>query len=60
MKDVLSVVTFVIGLCFVLFLITMKPDAASPITGKPSKPAHCKMLASRAPGCRSEPDWLQR
>ena len=35
MKDVLSVVTFVMrALCFVVFLITVKPDALS----APSKP----------------------
>lgn len=48
MKDVLSVVTFVMGaLCFVAFLSTVGPDTA------PRKPLHCKMTASRAPGCRS-------
>jgi len=38
MKDVLSVVTFIMGaLCFVLFLILVKPDAlsAAPPPGKP-------------------------
>ena len=38
MKDVLSVVTFVMrALCFVLFLITVKPDALSAVRA-PSKP----------------------
>ena len=38
MKDVLSVVTFIMGaLCFVLFLILVKPDALSAV---PTGQAH--------------------
>ena len=56
MKDVLSVVTFVMAVvCFVTFLITVKPDPLIAVP-PPSKPAHCKMTASRAPVCRSEPE----
>ena len=55
MKDVLSVVTFVtVALCLVVFLITLKPDALGAVTA-PGKPAHCKVAASGALGCRSEP-----
>jgi len=54
MKHVLSMVTFVMaGICFVIFMITVKPDELSAVAS-PSKPAHCKMVASRAPVCRSE------
>jgi len=56
MKDVLSVVTFIMGaLCFVLFLILVKPDALSAVP-PPGKPAHCKLAVSREPVCRSEPE----
>ena len=54
MKHVLSVVTFVMAaMCFAMLLITVKPDELSAVAS-PSKPAHCKMVASRAPVCRSE------
>ena len=54
MKHVLSVVTFVMAaICFVMLMITVKPDELSAVAS-PSKPAHCKMVASRAPVCRSE------
>ena len=47
MKDVLSVVTFIMGaLCFAMFLITLKPDALSAVLS-PGKPAHCKLAVSR-------------
>jgi hypothetical protein len=60
MKDILSVVTFVMGaLCFVVFLTTLKPDALSAVRPA-SRPAHCKVPASEAPGCRSEPERLER
>ena len=56
MKDVLSVVTFIMGaLCFVMFLITLKPDAPSAVPSL-GKPAHCKLAVSREPVCRSEPE----
>ena len=56
MKDVLSVVTFVIGvLGFAMFLITVKPGALNAVPS-PGKPAHCKMTLSRTPVCRSEPE----
>ena len=56
MKNVLSVVTFIMGaLCFAMFLITPKPDALSAVPS-PGKPAHCKMTVSRAPVCRSDPN----
>jgi hypothetical protein len=42
MKDILSVVAFVMkALCFVLFLIALRPDALSAVTAQ-SKPAHAK------------------
>ena len=56
MRDVLSVVTFIMGaLCFAMFLITLKPDALSAIPS-PGKPAHCELAVSREPVCRSEPE----
>ena len=56
MKDVLSVVAFAMkALCFVAFLITTKPDVLSAVTA-PSEPAHCRIAASGAPGCRSRPN----
>ena len=56
MKHVLSVVMFVMAaMCFAMVLITVKPDALGAVP-VPSKPAHCKMTASRAPVCRSEPE----
>ena len=59
MKHVLSVVTFVMAaICFVMLMITVKPDELSAVAA-PSKPAHCKMPISDAPGCRSEPEWLE-
>jgi len=59
MKHVLSVVTFVMAaMCFAMLLITVKPDAHGTVTA-PSKPAHCKIAASREPVCRSEP-WRER
>jgi hypothetical protein len=60
MKDVLSVITFVMGaLCFAVFLITLKPDALSAVMA-PRQSGHRKMPASLAPGCRSEPEWLEK
>ena len=60
MKDVLSVVTFVMGaLCFVIFIYSVKPDPLS-VVPPPSKPAHCRIAVSREPACRSEPDWPKR
>ena len=60
MKHVLSVVTFVMAaMCFAMVLITVKPDGLGAVP-VPSKPAHCKMTASRAPVCRSEPESLER
>jgi len=54
MKDALSVVAFVMkALCFVAFLITMKPDVLGAVTA-PSKPTHCKMATFGALGCRGE------
>ena len=53
MKDVLSLVAFVMGaLFFGVFLIMLKPEPLGAVTA-PDKPAHCKLTASRAPGCRS-------
>jgi hypothetical protein len=49
MKDVLSVVTFVMGaLGFAMFLITVKPDALSAVPS-PGKLTHCKLAVSREP-----------
>ena len=60
MKDVLSVVTFIMGaLCFAMFLITLKPDALNAVPSS-GKPAHCKLAVSREPVCRSEPEWRER
>ena len=60
MKDVLSVVTFIMGaLCFAMFLITLKPDALSAVPS-PGKPAHCKITVSREPVCRGEPERPER
>ena len=60
MKNVLSVVTFIMGaLCFAMFLITPKPDALSAVPS-PGKPAHCKLAVSREPVCRSESEWRER
>jgi len=60
MKDVLSVVTFIMGaLCFVLFLILVKPDALSAVP-PPGKPAHGKLTVSREPACRTESEWRER
>ena len=54
MKDVLSVVTFVVGaLCFAMFMITVKPDPLSAVPS-PGKPARCKLAISREPVCCSE------
>jgi hypothetical protein len=59
MKDILAVVTFVIGaLCFAMFLITVKPDPLSAVTS-PGKPEYCEIAISREPVCRSEPDWRE-
>jgi hypothetical protein len=56
MKDVLSVVTFIVGaLCFAMFMITVKPGALSAVSS-PGKPAHCKLAVSREAVCRSEPE----
>jgi hypothetical protein len=60
MKDVLSVVTFIMGaLCFAMLLITRKPDALSAVPS-PGKPAHCKLAVSREPVCRGEFEWRER
>ena len=60
MKNVLSVVTFIMGaLCFAMFLITRKPDPTSAVPS-PGKPAHCKLAISREPVCRSESEWRER
>ena len=60
MKDVLSVVTCIMGaLCFAMFLITVKPDPLIAVPS-PGKPAHCKMAVSREPVCRSESEWRER
>jgi len=60
MKDVLSVVTFIMGaLCFAMFLITLKPDELSAVPSS-GKPAHCKLALSREPVCRSGPEWRER
>jgi hypothetical protein len=59
MKDVLSVVTFIMGaLCFVMFLITLKPDALSAVPSS-GKPAHCKLTVSREPVCGGEYEWRE-
>ena len=60
MKDVLSVVTFVmVALCFVMFLNAWKPDSLSAVLA-PGEPVHCKLVASRGPACRSELEWRER
>ena len=60
MKDVLSVVTFVMGaLDFAMFLVTVKPDALSAVPS-PGKPAHCKLAVSRESVCRSESQRRER
>ena len=60
MKDVLSVVTFVVGaLCFVMSLNVWKLGSLSALPS-PGKAAHCKLAVSREPVCRSEPDWRER
>jgi hypothetical protein len=60
MKDVLSVVTFImLALCFAMFLITVKPDPLSALP-PPSKPTRCKITTSREPVCRSELEWRER
>ena len=56
MKDVLSAVAFVMkALCFVVFLIMLKPDVLGAVAA-PNEPAHCKIAASSASGCHSEPE----
>jgi hypothetical protein len=46
MKDVLSLVTFVLAaLCFVVFVTTVKPDAMSAFA-PPTKSEACQTLAS--------------
>ena len=53
MKDVLTLVTFIMGaLCFAMFLFTLKLDALSAVPSR-GKPAHCKLAVSREPVCRS-------
>jgi hypothetical protein len=43
MKDVLTVVTFLIWvLCFAVFVTMVKPDELSAVPA-PSQPAHCKI-----------------
>jgi hypothetical protein len=60
MKDVLSVITFVMGaLGFAMFPITVKPDALDAVPS-PGKPAHCKLAVSREAVCRSESEWRER
>ena len=60
MKDVLSVVTFIMGaLCFAMFLIALKLDAVSAVPS-PGKHARCKMALSREPVCRGGPEWRER
>ena len=60
MKNVLSVVTFIMGApCLAMFLITLKPDATSAVPS-PGKPAHCKITVSREPVCRGEPERPER
>jgi len=60
MKDVLSVVVFVmVALCFVMFLNAWKPDSLSAVAA-PGKPVHCKLAVSREPACRSELEWPER
>ena len=60
MKDVLTVVTFVVGaLCLAMFMITVKPDALSAVP-PPGEPAHCKLTVSREPVCRGESEWRER
>jgi len=60
MKNVLSVVTFVMGaVCFVMFLNAWKPGSLGAVPS-PGKPAHCKLAVSREPVCRSEPEWRER
>ena len=60
MKNVLSVVTFVmVAMCFAMFLITVKADPLSAVP-PPGKPAHCKLAVSREPVCRSESEWRER
>ena len=59
MKNVLSVVTFIMGaLCFAMLLITRKPDALSAVPSL-GKLAHCKLMVSREPLCRSESEWRE-
>jgi len=56
MKHVLTVVTFLVGgLCFAMFLITVRPDPLTAVAS-PGEPAHCKMAVSREQACRSEPE----
>jgi hypothetical protein len=60
MKDVLTVITFVVGaLCFLMFLNVFKSDARGVVNSLPN-PAHCEMPASAAPGCRTESEGLER
>jgi len=60
MKDVLSVVTFVMGaLDFAMFLVAVKPDALSAVPS-PGKPARCKLAVSREPACRRESQRRKR
>lgn len=45
MKDVLSVVTFVMGaLCLAVFLTAMKPTGLSTVEA-PSRPTYCRLAA---------------
>ena len=54
MRDILSVVTFVMAaMCFAMLLITVRPDPLSAVPS-PGKPARCKLAISREPVCCSE------
>ena len=60
MKNVLSVVTFVMGaVCFVMFLNAWKPGSLGAVPS-PGKPAHCRLAISREPVCRTESEWRER
>ena len=51
MKEVLSLVTFVLtALCFVVFVTTVKADAMNAVPS-PSKPEVCQKLGSWTRGC---------
>ena len=58
MKDVLTVVTFFMGaLCFVMFLIRVKPAAPIEVSG-PSRPATAHLRPTVRPVAVANPkDW---